>query len=132
MANHASKIVTRYMSGTFLSVKDLESNYMLHTDLAIRVPEPGYLIFWFFPPIETGGNRCEYAPQNVAMGDPARPDNLTRRKSQNMQDSQVKVGTESQPTEPPAQGPKTKSSFNNAEYERWSAKLRNRNGSKHT
>jgi len=132
MISHASELATHQIKSTFLSAKDLESNYMLHKDLAIHVPELGYLIFWFFPPIEACGNRCEYAPQNVAMGDQARPDNLTRRKSQNMQDSQIKVGTESQPTERPAQGPKTKSSFNNAEYERWSAKLRNRTGSKHT
>jgi len=47
-----------------------------------------------------------------------------------MQDSQVKAGPESQPTVTPAQGPKPKSSFNNAEYERWSQNLRSRNGSK--
>jgi hypothetical protein len=61
MANYVSKFATRWIASTFHFAKDVESNYMLYMDLATRVPEPRYLIFWFFPPIETGGNHCEYA-----------------------------------------------------------------------
>jgi len=47
-----------------------------------------------------------------------------------MEDTQLKTRSESQQTDTPVQGSKSKSSFNNAEYERWSEKLRSRNGSK--
>jgi hypothetical protein len=51
-------------------------------------------------------------------------DNLTRRMSQDMENQQVKVKTEPQPAPAPAQGPKLKSRFDNAEYQRWSEKLK--------
>ncbi len=47
-----------------------------------------------------------------------------------MQNQQVKVKTEVQPMQAPAQGTNLKSRFNDAEYERWSEKLRSRNKGK--
>jgi hypothetical protein len=64
------------------------------------------------------------------MSDQARPSNPTRRIDPIMEDTQLKTRSESQQTDTPVQGSKSKSSFNNAEYERWSEKLRSRNGSK--
>jgi hypothetical protein len=42
-----------------------------------------------------------------------------------MQDTQVKGTSESQPTETPVRHSTPKSRFDDAEYERWSEKLRN-------
>jgi len=50
--------------------------------------------------------------------------------SQDMQDTQVQTRSESQPTDTPVQTAVSKSSFDNAEYERWSQNLRNRMASK--
>jgi len=44
--------------------------------------------------------------------------------SQDMQNTQVKVRTESQPTDTAVQVSASKSKFDDAEYERWSEKLR--------
>ena len=50
--------------------------------------------------------------------------------SQDMQDTQVQTSSESQLTDTPVQTAISKSSFDNAEYERWSQNLRNRMASK--
>jgi hypothetical protein len=50
--------------------------------------------------------------------------------SQIMQDAQVKARSENQPTVKPVQEARSKSSFDDAEYERWSENLRNRGNSK--
>jgi len=47
-----------------------------------------------------------------------------------MEDSQNEAKSKSQPKDAYVQGSKSKSSFNYAEYERWSEKLRNRTSSK--
>jgi len=50
--------------------------------------------------------------------------------SQDMHNQQVKVKTDVPHTTAPAQGSNLKSRFNDAEYERWSEKIKNRNSSK--
>jgi len=47
-----------------------------------------------------------------------------------MQNSPVKMRIETQPAPAQTQGSNPKSKFNDAEYERWNEKLRNRNASK--
>jgi hypothetical protein len=64
------------------------------------------------------------------MGDQEMKQNLTRRKSQDMQNSQVKVKVEEQQVHTPVPASSLKSRFNDAEYERWSEKIRSRHGSK--
>lgn len=50
--------------------------------------------------------------------------------SYNMQDTQVKTSSENRAIDATVEESKSKSTFNNAEYERWSQNLRNRTGSK--
>lgn len=47
-----------------------------------------------------------------------------------MHETKVETSTESQPIDAPLRGAKSKSSFNDAEYQRWSESLRNRGNSK--
>jgi hypothetical protein len=64
------------------------------------------------------------------MSEQPNEQNLTRRKSQDMQNAQVKEKIQAVPVQTPVQSSTTKSRFNDAEYERWNEKIRNRNGSK--
>ena len=50
--------------------------------------------------------------------------------TQTMQETQVEVKTQNLAKEPSIQSSTPKSSFNDAEYQRWSETLRNRNASK--
>jgi hypothetical protein len=97
------------------------------------VPELPYLARWFFPPIETSDVRCDHitrnGTRNTARDHRVRDSDLLGRMRLNMQETQVKERPESQATETSVQG-SAQSRFNNAEYERWSEKLRNRNRSK--
>jgi hypothetical protein len=54
-------------------------------------------------------------------------DPLTGRNDKNMQDTTVQPISETQPLNIPAVQTKMSSSFNEAEYQRWAEKLRNRN-----
>jgi hypothetical protein len=59
-----------------------------------------------------------------------RRSNLLGRMRRIMQDTKVEVTSESQPTDKPVRGARSKSSFDDAEYERWSEKLRSRSNSR--
>lgn len=61
---------------------------------------------------------------------PASEPNLLGRIGENMQETKVAVRTETQPVTARVAEPRFKSSFDNAEYKRWSEKLANRNKSK--
>jgi hypothetical protein len=64
------------------------------------------------------------------MNGQVRQNNPLGRMSQNMQETKVEVKSESQTTVKPVQGSRSKSSFDHAEYERWSETLRSRRDSK--
>ena len=58
---------------------------------------------------------------------PTDMDPLTGRNDKDMQDTKVQPNTEAQQLNIPAMRTKVSSSFNEAEYQRWADKLRNRN-----
>jgi len=47
-----------------------------------------------------------------------------------MQETEIKLRSESQPIEKPVQESRSKTTFDDAEYQRWSENLRNRTRSK--
>jgi hypothetical protein len=77
-------------------------------------------------PIEPGDAGCE----DAAWDGQGRRTSLLGRMCQNMEDTHVKASSEIQPKDTPVQGERSKSRFDDAEYERWSEKLRSRSNSK--
>jgi len=77
-------------------------------------------------PIEPGDVGCE----DAAWDGQVRQTSLLGRMCQNMEDTHVKASSEIQPKDTPDQGTRSKSRFDDAEYERWSEKLRSRGNSK--
>jgi hypothetical protein len=104
------------------------AKYQIYRDLVKSVPGLWYLGHWFFPPIEINSDRCEYACRTLQGTIGKKQRNLLGRISHNMQEIQVKARSESQTIDKPVQISKTR--FDDAEYERWSEKIRSRNGSK--
>jgi hypothetical protein len=68
--------------------------------------------------------------QGRTQPDPVNELNLLGRISENMQETKVEVRSETQPVNVRVAEPRFKSSFDNAEYQRWCEKLRNRFQSK--
>ena len=83
-----------------------------------------YTVRWSFQPIEPFAAHCQHAPQRRRAK--MRERSLAGRIGRHMENTKVQEHPEVQSANTPVRELKTKSSFDNAEYERWCEKLRNR------